>query len=73
MVCAAGRMFWWTFEQFGDLDMVRTVAMTQMVVFQLFHVVNSRSLDQSVFSINYQHYLVPTVSVGMKRWTLSVL
>jgi calcium-translocating P-type ATPase len=42
-------MFWWTLEQSGDLSRARTVAMTQMVVFQFFHVFNSRSLDRSIF------------------------
>ena len=52
-VVAAGTlgMFWWTWRATGDLDLARTAAMTQMVVFQLFHVFNSRSLDRSVFSI----------------------
>jgi len=44
-------MFWWTLEQTGDLDLARTVAMTQMVVFQFFHVFNSRSLDRSIFQV----------------------
>jgi magnesium-transporting ATPase (P-type) len=53
LVLAAGTlgMFWWTLESTGDLDLARTVAMTQMVVFQFFHVFNSRSLDRSIFVI----------------------
>lgn len=52
-VLAAGTlgMFWWTWQSTGDLDLARTAAMTQMVVFQFFHVFNSRSLDRSVFQI----------------------
>ncbi|WP_445664660.1 cation-translocating P-type ATPase [Fodinibius sp. AD559] len=55
LVLATGTlgMFWWTFEQTGDLDMARTVAMTQMVVFQFFHVLNCRSLDRSIFQIDF--------------------
>lgn len=55
VVLAAGTlgMFWWTMEQTGDVDMARTVAMTQMVVFQFFHVLNCRSLDRSIFQINF--------------------
>jgi magnesium-transporting ATPase (P-type) len=53
LVLAAGTlsMFWWTWRETGDLDLARTVAMTQMVVFQFFHVFNSRSLDRSIFRI----------------------
>jgi len=55
IVLAAGTlyMFWRTMEQTNDLDMARTVAMTQMVVFQFFHVLNCRSLDRSLFKINF--------------------
>jgi magnesium-transporting ATPase (P-type) len=40
VVIAAGTlaMFWWTWRNTGDLDLARTAAMTQMVVFQFFHV-----------------------------------
>jgi Ca2+-transporting ATPase len=53
VVLAAGTLgiFWWTWTNTGDIDLARTVAVTQMVVFQFFHVFNSRSLDASIFSI----------------------
>ena len=53
VVLAAGTlgMFWWTWRNTGDLDLARTAAMTQMVVFQFFHVFNCRSLDRSVFRV----------------------
>jgi len=53
IVLAAGTLgsFWWTWTSTGDLDLARTVALTQMVVFQFFHVFNSRSPDSSIFSI----------------------
>jgi Ca2+-transporting ATPase len=55
LVLAAGTLgtFWWVYQQAGDLDMARTAAMTQMVVFQFFHVLNCRSLDRSIFRINF--------------------
>lgn len=56
IVLAAGTagMFWWTYEQSGgNLEMARTAAMTQMVVFQFFHVLNCRSLDRSIFQIDF--------------------
>ena len=53
LVLAAGTLgvFWWALEQTGDLGLARTVAMTQMVVFQFFHVFNSRSLDRSISQV----------------------
>lgn len=50
---AAGTLwtFWWVLEGTGDLDVARTAAVTQMVVFQFFHVFNSRSLDRSIFRV----------------------
>lgn len=53
VVLAVGTLFtfWWTLDQTDDLDLARTMAMTQMVVFQFFHVFNCRSLDRSIFRI----------------------
>jgi magnesium-transporting ATPase (P-type) len=50
---AAGTLFtfWWALERSGDLVVAQSVAMTQMAVFQFFHVFNCRSLDRSVFRI----------------------
>jgi calcium-translocating P-type ATPase len=52
-VLAAGTLwtFWWSWEATGDLDTARTMALTQMVVFQFFHVFNCRSLDRSILRI----------------------
>jgi calcium-translocating P-type ATPase len=53
LVLAAGTLFvfWLTLDRTGDLAQARTIAVTQMVVFQFFHVFNSRSLDRSILSI----------------------
>jgi magnesium-transporting ATPase (P-type) len=53
VILAAGTLavFWWVWHATQDLELARTAAMTQMVVFQFFHVVNSRSLDRSILSI----------------------
>jgi calcium-translocating P-type ATPase len=53
LVLAVGTLFafWLTFDRTGDITYARSVAMTQMVAFQFFHVFNSRSLDRSVFRI----------------------
>ncbi|MFP3949066.1 MAG: cation-translocating P-type ATPase [Longimicrobiales bacterium] len=50
---AAGTLgvFWWGLESSGDLDTARTLAMTQLVVFQFYHVFNCRSLDRSIVRI----------------------
>jgi Ca2+-transporting ATPase len=52
-VLAAGTLgvFWWTLRASGDLTLARTVALTQMVVFQFFHVFNCRSLDRSILKV----------------------
>jgi magnesium-transporting ATPase (P-type) len=53
VVLAAGTlaMFWGTWSTTQDLVLARTVALTQMVVFQFYHVFNCRSLDRSILSI----------------------
>jgi Ca2+-transporting ATPase len=53
MVLAVGTLgvFWWTWTATGDLVQARTIAMTQMVVFQFFHVINCRSLDRSILRV----------------------
>jgi magnesium-transporting ATPase (P-type) len=53
LVLAAGTlfMFWTAWRTTDDLDYARTVAMTQLVVFQFFHVFNCRSLDRSILKI----------------------
>ncbi|MEX1187066.1 MAG: HAD-IC family P-type ATPase [Gemmatimonadaceae bacterium] len=52
-VLAAGTLavFWWVLTSTNDLAAARSVAMTQMVVFQFFHVFNCRSLERSVFML----------------------
>jgi Ca2+-transporting ATPase len=42
-------MFWWELNQSGSLTQAQTVALTTMVVFQMFQVGNSRSERLSVF------------------------
>ncbi|HVS32991.1 MAG TPA: HAD-IC family P-type ATPase [Thermoanaerobaculia bacterium] len=55
IVLAAGTLavFWWTLNRTDDLVLARTVAMTQMVVFQFFHVFNCRSLDRSIVKVPF--------------------
>ncbi len=45
-------VFWWAYQSTGDLILAQTIAMTQMVIFQFFHVGNCRSLHRSVFTIS---------------------
>ncbi|MCS6803109.1 MAG: HAD-IC family P-type ATPase [Chloroflexota bacterium] len=42
-------MFWWELNQSGSLTQAQTVALTTMVIFQMFQVGNSRSERLSVF------------------------
>jgi magnesium-transporting ATPase (P-type) len=52
-VLATGTLvtFFWVLDSTGSMEVARTAAVTQMVVFQFFHVFNSRSLDRSIFSV----------------------
>jgi Ca2+-transporting ATPase len=54
LVMAAGTLllFWWELTQSGQLGRARTVALTTMVFFQVFHVGNSRSERRSVFALS---------------------
>ena len=53
LLLAAGTLavFWWSLNETGELTHARTLAMTQIVVFQFFHVFNCRSLDRSITRI----------------------
>ncbi|HUF50769.1 MAG TPA: cation transporting ATPase C-terminal domain-containing protein [Longimicrobiales bacterium] len=55
ILLAAGTLgtFLWSLQRGYDLDTARTMAMTQMVVFQFFHVFNCRALDTSVFRVPF--------------------
>lgn len=44
-------VFWWMLRQDVSLELARTVAMTQVVLFQFFHVLNARSFHRSIFKI----------------------
>ena len=59
--------FWWTLDSTGDLALARTAALTQMVVFQFYHVFNCRSLHRSVFRMpawTNPFLLVSTIAVA---------
>ncbi|MBA2662334.1 MAG: HAD-IC family P-type ATPase [Bradymonadaceae bacterium] len=45
-------VFWWALQSTGDLVLARSIAMTQMVLFQFFHVGNCRSLHRSIFTLS---------------------
>jgi len=48
--CTLG-VFWYMLRQDVPMELARSVAMTQMVLFQFFHVINARSLRRSVFQV----------------------
>jgi Ca2+-transporting ATPase len=54
VIQAAGALslFWWEFDQSGSLARAQTIALTTLVLFQSFHVGNSRSEHESVFRIH---------------------
>jgi magnesium-transporting ATPase (P-type) len=45
-------MFWWELNRSDSLVQAQSVALTTMVMFQMFHVANARSEHRSVFQIN---------------------
>jgi magnesium-transporting ATPase (P-type) len=51
VVIAAGTLyiFWWELERGTPVEIARTAALTTMVLFQMFHVGNSRSEKESIF------------------------
>jgi cation-transporting ATPase F len=54
VVMAAGTLwlFDWTLETTGSLDLARTVAMTTVVIYQVFQAWNARSTTRSIFQIS---------------------
>jgi Ca2+-transporting ATPase len=54
VVMAAGTLFafWWELTASGELGRAQTVALTTMVLFQVFHVGNCRSEHRSVFTLS---------------------
>jgi magnesium-transporting ATPase (P-type) len=44
-------VFWWVLQQDVSLEFARSVAMTQMVMLQFFHVFNCRSFHRSIFKV----------------------
>lgn len=54
LILSAGTlvMFWWELDRSGSLTQAQSVALTTMVVFQMFHVGNARSDYRSVFRIS---------------------
>ncbi len=45
--------FWWILAQDVSLEFARSVAMTQLVMFQFFHVFNCRSFHRSIFQVSF--------------------
>jgi calcium-translocating P-type ATPase len=60
-------VFWWMLRQGAPMELARSVAMTQMVMFQFFHVFNSRSLRRSVFQVplSSNPFLVVSLSLAL--------
>jgi Ca2+-transporting ATPase len=54
LVMAAGTllMFWWELSDSGEIGRAQTVALTTMVLYQVFHVGNCRSERRSVFALS---------------------
>jgi magnesium-transporting ATPase (P-type) len=57
-------VFYWMLQQDVSMEVARSVAMTQMVMFQFFHVFNSRSMRRSVFQVPLSANPFLAVSLG---------
>lgn len=60
-------VFYWILQQDVSLELARSVAMTQMVMFQFFHVLNCRSFHRSIFTIPLfsNPYLIGSVTLAL--------
>jgi magnesium-transporting ATPase (P-type) len=58
-------VFYWMLQQDMPLEQARSIAMTQMVMFQFFHVFNSRSMRRSIFQIPLFANPFLIISVGV--------
>jgi magnesium-transporting ATPase (P-type) len=60
-------VFYWMVQQDVSMEVARSVAMTQMVMFQFFHVFNSRSMTRSVFQVplSANPFLAVSLSVAI--------
>lgn len=60
-------VFYWLLQQDMPIEQVRSITMTQMVMFQFYHVFNSRSLRRSVFRIPLaaNRFLVLSVALAI--------
>ena len=59
--------FWWILQQDVSLELARSVAMTQMVMFQFFHLFNCRSFHRSIFKVSFfsNPYVVGAVAISL--------
>jgi magnesium-transporting ATPase (P-type) len=66
---AAGTLavFWWFLQDGASPELARSAAMTQMVMFQFFHVFNCRSLHRSIFTVPLlsNPYVVLSVTLAL--------
>jgi calcium-translocating P-type ATPase len=67
MALATLAVFWWVLEQDVSLEFARSVAMTQMVMLQFFHVFNCRSFHRSIFQVPLRNnpYVVGAVLIAL--------
>ncbi len=71
VVLALGTLgiFWGTWCATGDLDLARTTALTQMVVFQFFNAFNCRSVRDIPLLLN-PFLFASVAAAALARWTV---
>ncbi|TVR50796.1 MAG: HAD family hydrolase [Gemmatimonadales bacterium] len=60
-------VFWWVLQTDVSIELARSIAMTQMVMLQFFHVFNCRSFKRSVFKVSLRAnpYVIGAVLVSL--------
>jgi magnesium-transporting ATPase (P-type) len=64
ITAATMSVFYWMLQRGVPMEVARSVTMTQMVMFQFFHVFNSRSMTRSVFQVPLSANPFLAVSLG---------
>ena len=60
-------VYWWVLQQEVSLELARSVAMTQMVMFQFFHLFNCRSMHRSLLGMRFlgNPYVLGSVTLAL--------
>ncbi|MFH1400536.1 MAG: HAD-IC family P-type ATPase [Nanoarchaeota archaeon] len=68
-------LFLWELNRSGDLDRARTLAFATLIIFELFHALNARSLHTTIFSRAFfaNKWMFPSLALSLALTLLAVL